>query len=108
MNESTVIRIEDSAAEGIMSTMLQVRVKEFLQRPIPAGMPYLPGSLSEQILGAYATNGTVQLDSEWTEILAICVVEASNAAASKAGEEGAYYRETSELLRAIQLEVKGK
>jgi hypothetical protein len=96
------------AAEATMSSKLQARAKAFLDRPIPEGMPYVPDSLPERFVALYATNGAVTLDAELSEILDICVLEAFNAADSKLGEEAEFFRESAEILRAIQAEVHGE
>ena len=88
-----------------MSAQLQARAKAFMARPIPQGMPYVPDSISERFLVAYATDGKLDLDPELGELLGICVAEAYNAAGSRTGEEAAFFRESAEILEAIQAEL---
>jgi hypothetical protein len=88
-----------------MSAQLQARAMAFLERPIPQGMPYVPDSVSEQFLVAYATDGKLDSDAVLAELLAICVAEAYSAARSKTGEEAAFFRESAEILEAIQVEL---
>lgn len=91
-----------------MTSKLQARAKAFLDRPIPEGMPYVPDSLSERFVVMYAADGFLTLDPELSEILDICVLEAFNAADSKLGEEAEFFRESAEILQAIQAEVRGE
>jgi hypothetical protein len=91
-----------------MSSKLQARAKVFLDRPIPDGMPYVQDSLSERFVAMYAADGSVALDAELSEILDICVLEAFNAADTKLGEEAEFFRESAEILQAIQAEVRGE
>ena len=89
-----------------MSAQLQARAKKFLERPIPEGMPYVPDSISERFIVTYATDGKLDVDPELAELLAICVSEAYNAAASKSGEEAAFFHESAQILDAIQAELQ--
>jgi hypothetical protein len=84
-----------------MTKSLQRRAKAFLERPIPDGMPYVPGSISERVIATYATDGKVELAGEMGELLQMCVMEAEFAADSKSGDEADYFRESAEILGAI-------
>lgn len=89
-----------------MSAQLQARAKAFLERPIPPQMSFVPDSISERFFVAYATDGKIDVDSELAELLAICVLDAHNAAESKSGNEAAYSSESAEILEAIQAEMQ--
>jgi hypothetical protein len=88
-----------------MSARLQARAKAFLERPIPSGISYVPDSISERFIAAYATDGTIDVDAELAELLAICVLEGYSEAQSRSGEDAAYFRESAEILEAIQTEM---
>lgn len=83
---------------------LQERAKTFLDRPIPEDLDYIPGSISENIIAAYAADGRVDLDPELGELLEICIVEGFSAAEQGSPERRAYFRESAAILQAIQAE----
>lgn len=87
-----------------MSSELQAKARAFLERPIPVGMSYQPGSLSEQFIVTYAADGTFDLNLELTELLGLCIREAFDTSARRAGEEANFFRESASILQAIQAE----
>jgi hypothetical protein len=89
-----------------MSAQLRARAKAFLERPIPQGMPYVPDSISERFLVAYATDGKLDVDPEMLDLLEICILEGHNAADTKSGDEADFFRESAEILEAIQAEMQ--
>ena len=48
----------------------------FLDRTIPKDLKYVPNSISERFIRGYATSGKVELDSEFAELMQICMIEA--------------------------------
>jgi hypothetical protein len=70
-------------------------------------MTYVPDSISERFIATYAREGKTDVDAEQEELLAICVLESHRAAELKSGEEAAYFRESTEILEAIQAEIQG-
>ena len=80
---------------------LQNRAKEFLARPLPKGMPYVPDSISERFIAEFAKEGKIQIDEESFELLQICVMEAENTASQRTGDEQQHYQDTATILRSI-------
>jgi hypothetical protein len=91
---------------AFMSPKLQARAKAFLERPVPEGISYVPDSLSERFIAAYAEQGRLQLDADLSELLGICLIESFGAASGKTGGVAAYFRENAELLQAIKQECE--
>lgn len=87
------------------TSALQDRAKAFLQRPVPDGIRYVPGSIAETLIATYAERGSVPDDSETAELLALAGME-SQAAAERLTDPVAaeYFRETSAILEAILAE----
>ena len=88
-----------------MPAALQERAKAFLKRPVPAGIDYVPGSMAELFIAAYAKRGKAAPDAESREMMELCAMEAEAAAAARRGEPAAYFRETAAILRAMLGEV---
>ena len=84
---------------------LQARAKTFLQKPIPQGIDYVPGSIAETLIATYAERGFVPDDAETAELLGLAGME-SQAAADRFSDPVAaeYFRETSAILEAILAE----
>ena len=85
---------------------LQQRAKDFLARPVPADVRYVPDSLSERFIRQYAESDKAGLADEQAELLQICMLEAYAASEEGSPARQAYFRETAELLEAI-LEEQG-
>ena len=83
------------------SNPLQERAKKFLQMPVPAHMSYVPDSIAERFIVEYAETGTVNLDSELSELLQIVVMESPITEGAVPGSEEAFMNESSLLLQAI-------
>ena len=84
---------------------LQERAQAFLDRPIPTELSkkYIPGSLSEMLIGACAAGDA--LNAEGAELLSICVVESDAAAERyKTPDAKAYFRECANILNAMEAE----
>jgi hypothetical protein len=88
-----------------ISSDLQARAKTFLQKPIPDGINYVPGSIAETLIATYAERGSVPDDAETAELLALAGMEAQAAADRFSYPAAAeYFRETSAILEAILAE----
>ena len=88
-----------------MSQALQQRARDFLARPAPKGIKYVKGSIAEQILAAYAKEGSLTADEELTELLELCVMETEAAIDSHKSEASAYFQESAAILEGIQTEI---
>lgn len=87
-------------------TNLQERAQAFLNCPIPDELAkkFVPGSLSELLIGGYAAEGI--LGAEGAELIGICAFEA-NAAAERYKTQAAkeYFGECASILAAIEAEL---
>ena len=90
-----------------MSTELQRRAEEFRKRPIPKGLSYVPDSIAERFIAAYAANGKLEQDPDLAELLDLCIMETVGAVKSKSRAAAAYFRESTAILQAIQAELEG-
>ena len=89
-----------------MSAELQARARIFLDRSIPAGIDYVPSSIAEQLIAAYANRGSLSDDTETTELLALAGMEASSMAARLSDPTAAaFFRETSAIIEEILAEL---
>lgn len=84
---------------------LRNRAKAFMKRPVPADVGYVPDSVSERFITAYANEGKVDVNSETGELLQLCVMESAGAAEEGSPERQAYFREICEILDAILAEA---
>lgn len=83
-----------------MSPELKRRAEDFLRRPVPPELDYVPGSIAEQAIAAYARDGRLDLQGEFGELIELSAMEAE-AAAERGGAAAAYLGESAAILRAI-------
>jgi hypothetical protein len=79
---------------------LAARIKTFLNRRPPPEVNYVPNSLVEGLMAAYATEG--KLNPEREMLLSICEAELAETVASKSGPTADYFGECLAIVRAIQ------
>ena len=82
-----------------MSGSLRERCRAFLERPVPAGVDYVPGSVAETVLRLAAE--ATPLDPELLELLELCIPESREAAKRHTGEARDYFRASAALLEEI-------
>jgi hypothetical protein len=87
-----------------MSTALQLRAKQFLERPVPSEIKYVPGSLVEIFLAAYSQGE--ELDPELIELANIAAAELENAAdAHSTSDAKAYFQDCKAIMEQILTEL---
>jgi hypothetical protein len=88
-----------------MSDELQARARAFVQRTVPATVNYVPDSIAERLIGAYARDGHLPDDSETMELIQLAGLE-SSALAERLSDpaEIEYFRENSAILEGILAE----
>jgi hypothetical protein len=88
-----------------MSAELQARARAFLQRTVPATVSYVPDSIAERLIGAYARDGQLPNDSETMELVQLAGME-SSAHVERLSDPAAieYFRENSSILEGILAE----
>lgn len=82
-----------------MRASLRERCRAFLERPVPAGVDHVPGSIAETALRLAAEG--VSLDPELLELVELCVPESREAAQLLTGEARDYFRRSAALLEEI-------
>jgi hypothetical protein len=83
-----------------MRTPLQQKASEFLELPVPKEIQYVPGSLVEVFLRAYAEG--VELDPELIELAEIGAMELDGAVdAHSTSEAKTYFRDCKAILQRI-------
>ena len=88
-----------------MSAELQTRAKDFLARPVPATMNYVPDSIAERFIRVYAQEGQLSEDGEAMELLGLAAMESSAMAdQSKDQQVAEYLRASSALLESMLAE----
>ena len=85
-------------------TNLAAQIKSFLNRQPPPEVNYVPGSLVEGLMAAYATKG--RLDPEGEMLLGICEAELVRTVADKLGPAADYFGECLTIVRAIKAESR--
>jgi hypothetical protein len=92
-----------------MSRRLRRRAAKFLKRPVPEGLrgQFASDSITERIIARHAEAGDLGEDVELHELLSFCTVEASEAVERHEGETRDHFRETFEILQAIEDESHG-
>ena len=87
-----------------LSRALQLKAKQFLERPVPSEIKYVPGSLVEIFLTAYSQGE--ELDPELVELANIGAIELDNAADAHSTDDAkAYFRDCKHILDEIFTEL---
>lgn len=87
------------------ATSLQTRAQAFLARPVPNSIDYVPNSIAEQFIRAFAKTGSLPGDDETSELLELTAMESSAVTDSQTDPAAAeYFRESSALLEGILAE----
>lgn len=84
-----------------MADSLQSRAAAFVDRPVPAGLDYVSGSIAERIIAQYAAEGRLDVDDELGELLELTVMEASASVDQYEGAAREYMAESAAILEAI-------
>jgi hypothetical protein len=84
-----------------MADSLRQRAQQFLQRPVPPELDYVPGSMAEGLIAAYAKGGAAAIDDEARELLELCLMETGDAIGRHAGAARDYLQESAAILQGI-------
>ena len=84
-----------------MTNTLQQRARDFLARPVPKELDYVPDSVAELLIADYAASGTPPQDPEMLEVLHIIVVEENEPTDYKNVDVRDYMQESHDILKAI-------
>jgi hypothetical protein len=88
-----------------MSTELQARAKDFLQRAIPEAIGYVPNSIAERFIRTYAAEGELPEDADTMELLGLAAEESCSMADQlKDPKAVEYFRESSAILESMLAE----